>query len=102
MHLDVTQDQPDTTLICVTGELDLATAPELRETLRAATTASPGQVTVDLRDVSFLDAAGLDVLIDTHQRLEDAGGHLQIRCTNERVLRVIRLMRLDAVLTITA
>lgn len=51
--------------LCVVGELDMATAPELaRELDRAAAAA----VTVDLTGVTFIDACGLRVLIGAHAR----------------------------------
>lgn len=104
MHLDLTTrpdpDHADTLLVTATGEVDLATAPALRQALNDAADTTTAHVTADLRAVTFLDSTGLGVLIATHRRLADAGGQLVIRCANDRVLRVFHITGLDDVLTI--
>jgi len=64
-----------TTVVTASGEIDMATAPELRECL--AETA--GKVVVDLRAVSFLDSSGIGALAEARSRLTDAGGDLTLR-----------------------
>lgn len=55
-------------VVVLQGEIDLATAPELRAALDAA--AAPGvRQTVDLREITYLDSAGLSVLYDHAARL---------------------------------
>jgi len=52
------------TLVVPHGELDIATAPDLEAVLASQT----GYVVIDLRQLRFVDAAGLHVLIDAQQR----------------------------------
>lgn len=103
MHLDLTTrpdpDHADAVLVTAAGEVDLATAPALRQALNDAADTT-AHVTADLRAVTFLDSTGLGVLIATHRRLADADGQLVIRCANDRVLRVFLITGLDDVLTV--
>lgn len=50
-------------VVTVTGEVDMATAPELREAIAAADL-SGGRLVLDLSAVTFLDSAGVAVLFD--------------------------------------
>src|SRR5690349_14160236 len=58
----------DETVVRVTGEIDLATAPRLEECLLEL----DGQaITLDLSAVTFMDATGIQVLLTTQQRKGD-------------------------------
>lgn len=58
----------------VSGEIDLATAPELESSLTERVGAS--KTIVDLSSVSFIDSTGLRVLLTIHEAAENAGGQL--------------------------
>jgi anti-anti-sigma factor len=80
----------------VAGELDLATAEQLRAHLRQVT--GPQPVVVDLAGVDFLDVTGLNVLLDAHRALRAQGGRLVLRRPRPMVLRMLSLLDLpDAV-----
>jgi anti-anti-sigma factor len=64
-----------TTVVTAAGEIDMATAPRLRECLLT----TEGNVVVDLRAVSFLDSSGIGVLADAQGRLAKGGGNLALR-----------------------
>jgi anti-sigma B factor antagonist len=64
-------------VLAVAGELDLATAPELRERLGAALDAGASAVVVDLRAVTFMDSIGLAAVLQARKRLP-AGGRLAL------------------------
>jgi anti-anti-sigma factor len=51
--------QGDTTLVHVDGELDFATVPELENVMAPLMAAGAGSVLLDLRDLDFIDVAGL-------------------------------------------
>ena len=59
----------------VSGEVDIATAPQLDETLRAAL-AHARLVLVDLREMSFMDSTGLRVILDASVRAREQRGRL--------------------------
>lgn len=60
--------------IAIDGELDLASAANLAASIADAERASPTAIVLDFNDVSFIDCAGLDVLLRTSQDAE-ANGH---------------------------
>jgi anti-sigma B factor antagonist len=60
-------------VLTVSGELDMATAPALRERLTVATEAGATALVVDLRRVTFMDSVGLAAILHARSRLSDAG-----------------------------
>lgn len=60
-------------LVVVRGELDLATAPDLEETLMGAIEAGR-EVVLDLRELDFMDSSGVRVLVVAHTRAQGRFG----------------------------
>jgi anti-sigma B factor antagonist len=78
------------------GELDHATAPELREPLDAAIDRGVRAVLIDLSDCSFIDSTGLSVLVHARSRLLDDGdGQLEICCPDPQVRRLLEITGVD-------
>lgn len=76
----------ETPLLHVSGEVDLATAPMLRDAALRLVSDMPGHiVAVDLDGVTVLDDTGLGVLLGAAGRARATGGDLYIVCTNERL-----------------
>jgi anti-anti-sigma factor len=63
----------DTVRVLVRGELDVATGPRVEEELLRAEEAGPGTLVLDLRDVSFFDSTGLQLVLDADARARAAG-----------------------------
>ena len=84
----------------VGGEVDVYTAPKLRERLVDMVNAGHKQLVVDLSRVEFLDSTGLGVLVGAHRRLRARDGSLDLVCPHERVLKVFRITGLDNVFDI--
>ena len=68
------------TLVVLRGDLDLATAPELRECLVKVIDEGE-RVVIDLEAVGFLDSAGLGILVGGLKRARTRGGELELVCT---------------------
>src|SRR5918912_3313340 len=62
------------TVLEVGGEVDVYTAPRLRERLVELVDGGARDVVVDLSRVDFLDSTGLGVLVGALKRLRSAGG----------------------------
>lgn len=88
-------------LIRAVGEWDLANAQVLGELLEEHEKAGRRFVRVDVGAVSFLDCTCLDVLVTAHQRLLATQGMLVLTDVTPRLMRLLRLARLDRVLLTT-
>ena len=80
------------------GDLDLATAPRLRQELVDASASGPGLVVLDLENVEFLDSVALSVIIGGHKRLQHHGARLHLAAPRAIVRRVLELTRIDALI----
>ena len=88
-------------MLRVGGEVDLATAPQLRAKLvDLVEVGEAGRVVVDLTPVAFMDSTGLGVLLAAHKRARANGGRVLLVCPEGPVLRVVRLTGMDKVLSI--
>ncbi len=88
-------------VVSVSGDVDVLTAPRLREALdRGLAEAVGGPVVLDLTGVSFLASRGLSTILDA-QREAGATTPLRVVVDHARpVIRPIQLSGLDAVLTL--
>jgi anti-sigma B factor antagonist len=81
--------RPDgSVLLTITGELDIATVPVVRERLTALTDGGARRIVVDLRDVSFMDSTGLAAFIHAKMRLGDRG-HMTLVMEPDSYARLI-------------
>jgi anti-sigma B factor antagonist len=92
----------DRYLITVSGEVDLATSPDLDTAVIAAIDSGTSSVVIDLTDVSFMDSSGLGVIVRALKRCREAENDLDLVITNERVLKVFGITGLDQVIPIHA
>ena|SRR2546421_6687526 len=95
LGLDV-REQGDWTVLGVTGEIDIATAPSLREKLHSLLAEGRANLIIDLDDVTFLDSTALGVLVGVLKRARTEGGELRIVCNQPRVRKVFEITRLDS------
>ncbi len=85
------------TVLEVGGEVDVYTAPRLRERLLELIDGGARRVVVDLGRVDFLDSTGLGVLVGALKRLRTAGGSVALVCDKEPLLKIFRITALDQV-----
>jgi len=90
----------DHTVLEVGGEIDVYTAPRLRERLHELVDAGAHRILVDMQRVEFLDSTGLGVLVGVLKRLRTHNGGLALICTHERILKIFRITGLERVFDI--
>lgn len=95
-----TTERDDVTIVTVSGEVDVYTAPQLRTALEERIAAGHTALIVDLQDVGFLDSTGLGVLVGRLKAVKKADGWLRVVCSNERILRLFGITGLDRVIPI--
>ncbi len=88
----------DWVVLRVAGEIDLATAPHLRQTLVAEIRDDQPRVVVDLSGVDFVDSTGLGVLLGGLVRARRLGGDLRVTGLSRRLAEVFDLVDLRLVL----
>jgi anti-sigma B factor antagonist len=88
------QHEQDYTIVTPAGEIDIFTAPPLRERLFELA-ASGRPLVVDLDQVGFIDSAGLSALIGTAKRAAAHGGSLCAACARPKIRKTFRLTGLD-------
>jgi anti-sigma B factor antagonist len=91
---------------CVTlkvgGEIDMNTAPHLREAALCATRQSSRPLHLDLEGVAFMDSTGIEVLLATRRRIELEGGRLKVLNPSRQVMRVLEVTGIDRLFEIEA
>jgi anti-sigma B factor antagonist len=87
-------------VVSVVGEIDVATAPQLRDRLRERTPPGAEVVVVDLLDVTFLDSTALGVLVGALKRSREAGGDLRLAINQPRIRKVFEITGLTGVFSI--
>jgi anti-sigma B factor antagonist len=81
----------DCAVVQVTGEVDVYTAPMLRERIRELAASGAVHLIADLGPVDFLDSTGLGVLVGGLKRLREDGGSLALVLKTPRILRVFQI-----------
>ena len=84
-------------IVDVEGEIDVYTAPRLRELLIELVNTGFYQLVVNMEKVEFLDSTGLGVLVGGLQRVRAHDGSLDLVCTQERILKIFRITGLTKV-----
>jgi anti-sigma B factor antagonist len=86
----------------VAGEVDIYTAPALRERLVALLADGQARIVVDLTRVDFMDSTGLGVLVGALKRAKERDGRLVLAGAHGTVQRVLGVTGLDRVFEMRA
>jgi anti-sigma B factor antagonist len=95
-----TGERDGVTVIAARGDLDLATAPRLRDAAVSRLMAGDKALVLDLSDLEFLDSTGLGTLVAILKRARSLGADLSLVIGRERVLKVFELTGLTSAFTI--
>ena len=102
MELDIsTADLGDgVATIAVAGEVDLYTAPALKQAISTVIDQGARSVLVDLSRTTFIDSTTLGVLMGAVKRLRPGGGELAITCYDPNIRKIFEITLLDRVFNI--
>ena len=95
-----TRDAGGKTIVAVGGEIDVYTAPKLRDKITELVAAGAYDIVIDMEGVEFLDSTGLGVLVGGLKRVRAHEGSLRLVCTQERILKIFRITGLTKVFPI--
>jgi len=97
LTLNVHSGVPGSTVIAVGGEIDVYTAPKLREKLISLVESGSYHLILDMEGVEFLDSTGLGVLVGGLKRVRAHDGWIDLVCTQGRILRIFKITGLNDV-----
>jgi anti-sigma B factor antagonist len=89
---------PPRATVVLGGEIDFSTCPAIRRSLMAAISGGDIHLAVDMSGVTFIDAAGIGVLVAAANRAREAGGDLSLVAPSWQVRRLLDVFHLDALL----
>ena len=101
--VEVQSVDDDVGAVSVAGELDQATADELREPLQQTIEGGTSAVMIDMSDCKFIDSTGLGVIVEAWQELQSRNGDsaaLSICCPAVEVRRLLEVTGLDQAIAI--
>jgi anti-sigma B factor antagonist len=103
MELDIKSERNgEVCSVSLDGEIDVYTAPRLKEELVSVVESGCPNVIVDMEKVGFIDSSGLGVLVSALRRARERDGVVRIVCTRDNILKIFRITGLDKVFPIFA
>ena len=87
-------------VVAVGGEIDVYTAPKLRDCITELVGAGTYDIVIDLEAVEFLDSTGLGVLVGGLKKVRAHDGSMELICSQDRLLKIFRITGLAKVFTI--
>ena len=83
------------TVLTVRGEIDVYTAPRLRQAIVDLVDAGSVNIVVDMEKVDFLDSTGLGVLVEGLKRAHTRGGDLSVVVTQDKIIKIFEITGLN-------
>jgi anti-anti-sigma factor len=80
-----------TARLLVRGELDMETGPRLDEQIRDVEAQRPAVLVLDLREVSFFDSTGLQLVLDADVRAREEGRRFVVLPGDGEPMRILEL-----------
>jgi len=95
-----TREVGDRTVVAVGGEIDVYTAPKLRDKITDLVNSGRHDLLIDMEKVEFLDSTGLGVLVGGLKKVRAQQGSMELVCSQDRLLKIFRITGLAKVFTI--
>ena len=95
-----TREAGDRTVVAVGGEIDVYTAPKLRDKITELVNAGHHTLLIDMEKVEFLDSTGLGVLVGGLKKVRAHDGSMELVCSQDRLLKIFRITGLAKVFPI--
>jgi anti-sigma B factor antagonist len=95
-----TREAGGRTVVAVAGEIDVYTAPKLRDTITDLVAGGAYHLVIDMEGVEFLDSTGLGVLVGGLKKVRAHEGSLELICNQDRLLKIFKITGLAKVFVI--
>lgn len=101
MELEIKVDSDaEKCVVTLEGEIDVYTAPRLKDSLVDVIEGGCSFVIIDMGNVAFIDSSGLGVLVGALRRAKEHSGAVRLVCTRDNILKIFRITGLDKVFPI--
>ena len=84
----------------VAGEVDVYTAPTLKEALSGIISAGQSHLIVDIGRVTYMDSSGFGTLLSAVKRVRPEGGTVNLVKCSSAIDRMLKLTRLNTIFNI--
>jgi anti-sigma B factor antagonist len=92
----------DQAIVSVAGEIDAYTAPKLREAIIPLAEESNPNITINLKNVSYMDSTGLGVFVGLLKSVRKNGGQLNLVELSDRLERLFSITGLSDIIDISS
>lgn len=94
------QDEEDKSVVTLSGEIDIYTAPTLKKRLFPLTKSNSCLVVVDFTDVVYMDSTGLGIFIGALKNTKEYDSRLKLINLSDRLLRLFKITGLNKVIDV--
>jgi len=98
MTFTVSTIGPGILRLTIEGELDVVTAPGLRNEVDKVIAGAPKRVEIDLSSLRMVDSSGVGAIVSLYKRVRGQGGEVVVVGLRDQPLAIFRLLRLDRVM----
>lgn len=92
------QEIPPWTILKVSGDLDVESAPELRQAVIAEVVSGARWIILDLSDIKFADSLGIGVVVGAFKRVRQRGGDMRLVRPESRIWRIFEICRINKIM----
>jgi anti-anti-sigma factor len=86
-----TRKAPDRVVLCLHGELDLASAPLLTQEIENAGADAAAMIVLDLKELQFIDSTGLRIVLAANERSQERGQEFALTRGSQQVQRLLSI-----------
>src|SRR2546427_11290404 len=90
-----TTERDGVAVLTLRGEIDVYTAPRMRQAIVDLVDAGSLNIVVDMGMVDFLDSTGLGVLVEGLKRVRTRSGNLTLVATQDKILKIFDITGLN-------
>jgi anti-sigma B factor antagonist len=88
-------------IVVLSGDLDLATVPKLRERLADLVDCDVIDLVIDIANLEFIDSSGISAIVMTLEHVRSRGGSLVLRNANPMAMKIFEITGLKEHLSVT-
>ena len=93
----------NTLIVLIEGEIDHHTATDARERIDSKFLMEPVKnMIIDLSRVSFMDSAGIGLILGRMSRVSSVGGKMCIRKPRPEIRRILKISKIESIVELEA